>query len=49
MGCCSSNNREVVNEMEEKVNQKGTETLPIKIKILFILVIACGITAYLYI
>ncbi len=33
MGCCSPNFRKTVLEQEEKVNEKGQDTLPIPIKI----------------
>ena len=33
MGCCSPNYRKTVNEQEEKINQKGKDTLPLALKI----------------
>ncbi|WP_162785311.1 hypothetical protein [Bacillus sp. P14.5] len=36
MGCCSPNYRKTVNEEEERINEKGSDTLPFSLKILLI-------------
>lgn len=33
MGCCSPNYRKTVNEEEERINEKGSDTLPFSLKI----------------
>jgi hypothetical protein len=40
MGCCSPEYRKVVNEEEEKMNEKGKDTLPLFVKIISLLIIA---------
>ncbi|WHY82698.1 hypothetical protein [Siminovitchia fortis] len=40
MGCCSPEYRKVVNEKEEKVNEKGRESLPPYVKILSVVITA---------
>lgn len=40
MSCCSPEYRKVVNEEEEKVNEKGKDTLPLFVKIISLLIVA---------
>ncbi|RDI45403.1 hypothetical protein DFR59_10227 [Falsibacillus pallidus] len=39
MGCCSPGNRTIVNEEEEKLNDRGKDSIPIGIKIVSILIV----------
>lgn len=49
MGCCSPNYRKTVNEEEERVNQKGKESLPFFAKVAIVIVIVGGIvTSFLF-
>jgi hypothetical protein len=43
MGCCSPHYRKTVNEQEEKINQKGKDTLPLALKLGLALVFIGGI------
>ncbi len=39
MGCCSPGNRTIVNEEEEKLNERGKDSLPLGIKIILVLIV----------
>lgn len=43
MGCCSPNYRKIVNEEEERINQKGRDSLPLMAKAIIGLIIIGGI------
>lgn len=45
MGCCSPNFRETVKEQEEKVNQKGSEKVPLLAKMAIVIITAGGLLA----
>ncbi|WP_164525573.1 hypothetical protein [Siminovitchia acidinfaciens] len=47
MGCCGPEYRKAVNEKEEKINEKGKESLPFFIKILGATIVAGAIVAFL--
>ncbi|VEF47747.1 Uncharacterised protein [Bacillus freudenreichii] len=47
MGCCGPDYRKAVNEKEERINEKGKESLPFFIKILSSIIIAGAIVAFL--
>lgn len=47
MGCCSPNYRETVNEEENKVNEKGKDSLPLPAKLIFGLIFVIGLFFYL--
>lgn len=40
MSCCKPGYREVVNEKEEEINEKGKDTLPLSVKVIAFLIIA---------
>ena len=44
MSCCSPEYRKNVNEKEEKVNQKGKDSLPLLVKVIIILITSVGLT-----
>lgn len=46
MGCCSPEYRKTVNEIEEKVNKNGRDSLPFWFKIISIIITAGGLTLY---
>lgn len=49
MSCCNPNYRKTVNEEEEKVNQKGKDSLPLFAKAIIIIIILGGfIIAFLF-
>ncbi|MBS4192104.1 hypothetical protein KHA94_18220 [Bacillus sp. FJAT-49705] len=43
MGCCSPNYRKIVNEDEDKVNEKGKESIPLFVKIISAVIIIGGL------
>lgn len=45
MGCCNPNYRKVVNEQEEQINQKGSDSLPLTAKIIILLITTGGLLA----
>lgn len=49
MGCCSPNYRKTVNEQEEIINQKGTDTPPLTLKIVLTLIFIGGILLAVFI
>ncbi|MFE8698911.1 hypothetical protein ACFYKT_21800 [Cytobacillus sp. FJAT-53684] len=42
MGCCNPNYRKTVNEQEENVNLKGSDSLSLFIKIIIIAIVIAG-------
>ena len=44
MSCCNPNYRKIVAEKEERVNQKGKDSLPLLAKILLITITVGGLT-----
>jgi hypothetical protein len=49
MGCCSPNYRKAVNEEEERINEKGSETLPFSLKIIMIIAAVVSLLAVIFI
>lgn len=49
MGCCSPNHRNIVNEKEEKINQKGNDNLPVYVKFIIAAVCVVAILAIAFI
>ncbi len=49
MGCCSPNYRKTVNEQEELINRKGTDTPPLALKILLTFIFISGILLAVFI
>lgn len=47
MGCCSPKYRETVNEEEKRVNEKGTDSLPLSAKLIFGVIVVIGVFFYL--
>lgn len=43
MGCCSPNYRKTVNEQEEKINRKGTDTPPLVLRIVLSFIFIAGV------
>ncbi|MGD6801210.1 hypothetical protein ACQCVK_13295 [Rossellomorea vietnamensis] len=43
MGCCSPGYRKTVNEEEERINEKGSDTLPFSLKIILIAAAAASV------
>ncbi|WP_156416274.1 hypothetical protein [Cytobacillus dafuensis] len=43
MGCCSPNYRKIVNEDEDKVNEKGKESIPLLAKMICAVIIIGGL------
>jgi hypothetical protein len=49
MGCCSPNYRNDVIEKEKEINQKGTETVPLLVKVFGLFITIGGlITLFLF-
>lgn len=49
MGCCSPNYRKTVNEQEEIINEKGTDTPSLALKIVLTLIFVGGILLAVFI
>lgn len=48
MGCCSPEYRKVVNEEEERVNQKGKDAIPFLTKLIIIVISTGGLALSLF-
>jgi hypothetical protein len=44
MSCCKPGYREVVNEQEQKINEKGKDSLPLFVKIIAFLIVSSVVT-----